>query len=144
MRFKTGCYENALLWTGPQCHMIILTSSLPAVLLSYTCWRVSWELSQPVTSSLAEARPLSTYAEQSFASWGENVTQSAENEESKFHLTIVRTPFHSPYNTPVSRKVVQLKSAYMYAKIPKGMMGCGCSLLHRQVHEFSAQWKAVL
>ena len=30
-----------------------------------------------------------------------------------------------------------------YATIPKGMMGCGCSLLHRQVHEFSARWKAV-
>ena len=22
------------------------------------------------------------------------------------------------------------------------MMGCGCSLLHHQVHEFSARWKA--
>ena len=26
--------------------------------------------------------------------------------------------------------------------LPKGMMGCGCSLLHRQVHEFLARWKA--
>ena len=47
-------------------------------------------------------------------------------------------------NTAVSRKVVQLKSKKTYATIPKGMMGCGCSLLHRQVHEFSARWKAVL
>ena len=31
--------------------------------------------------------------------------------------------------TAVSRKVVQLKSIKAYAKIPKGMMGCGCSLL---------------
>ena len=46
--------------------------------------------------------------------------------------------------TAVSRKVVQLKSIKAYATIPKGMMGCGCSLLHRQVHEFSARWKAVL
>ena len=44
----------------------------------------------------------------------------------------------------VSRKVVQLKSIKAYATIPKDMMGCGCSLLHRQVHEFSARWKAVL
>ena len=41
--------------------------------------------------------------------------------------------------TAVSRKVVQLKSTKAYATIPKGMMGCGCSLLHRQVHEFSAR-----
>ena len=47
-------------------------------------------------------------------------------------------------HTAVSRKVVQLKSIKAYATIPKGMMGCGCSLLHRQVHEFSARWKAVL
>ena len=26
-----------------------------------------------------------------------------------------------------------------YATIPKGMMGYGCSLLHRQVHEFSGR-----
>ena len=39
--------------------------------------------------------------------------------------------------TAVSRKVVQLKSIKAYATIPKGMMGCGCSLLHRQAHEFS-------
>ena len=32
-------------------------------------------------------------------------------------------------NTAVSRKVVQLKSKKAYATIPKGMMGCGCSLL---------------
>ena len=38
----------------------------------------------------------------------------------------------------------QLKSLKVYVTIPKGMMGCGCSLLHRQVHEFSAQWKVVL
>ena len=31
-----------------------------------------------------------------------------------------------------------------YATIPKGMMGYDCSLLHRQVHEFSARWKAAL
>ena len=44
--------------------------------------------------------------------------------------------------TAVSRKVVQLKSIIKaYATTPKGMMGCGCSLLNRQVHEFSAQWK---
>ena len=47
-------------------------------------------------------------------------------------------------NTAVSTKVVQLKSTKAYATVPKGMMGCGCSLLHRQVHEFSARWKAVL
>ena len=47
-------------------------------------------------------------------------------------------------NTAVSTKVVQLKNTKAYATIPKGMMGCGCSLLHRQVHEFSARWKAVL
>ena len=41
--------------------------------------------------------------------------------------------------TAVSTKVVQLKSIKAYATIPKGMMGCGCSLLHRQVHEFSAR-----
>ena len=46
--------------------------------------------------------------------------------------------------TAVSRKVVQQKSIKAYATIPKGMMGCGCSLLHRQVHEFSARGKAVL
>ena len=46
--------------------------------------------------------------------------------------------------TAVSRKVVQLKSIKAYATIPKSMMGCGCSLLHRQVHEFSARWKAVI
>ena len=45
--------------------------------------------------------------------------------------------------TAVSRKVVQLKSIEAYATIPKGMVGCGCLLLHRQVHEFSARWKAV-
>ena len=39
------------------------------------------------------------------------------------------------WHTAVSRKVVQLKSIKAYATIPKGMMGCGCSLLHRQVHE---------
>ena len=49
---------------------------------------------------------------------------------------------HVHMYTAVSRKVVQLKSK-TYATIPKGMMGCGCSLLHRQVHEFSARWKAV-
>ena len=39
----------------------------------------------------------------------------------------------NPY-TAVSRKVIQLKSTEAYATIPKGMMGCGCSLLlHRQV-----------
>ena len=41
--------------------------------------------------------------------------------------------------TAVSRKVVQLKSIKAYATIPKVMMGCSCSLLHRQVHEFSAR-----
>ena len=51
---------------------------------------------------------------------------------------------YSIAHTAVSRKVVQLKSIKAYATIPKRMMGCGCSLLHRQVHEFSAQWKAVL
>ena len=40
--------------------------------------------------------------------------------------------------TAVSTKVVQLKSIKAYATIPKGMMRCGCSLLDRQVHEFSA------
>ena len=44
----------------------------------------------------------------------------------------------------VSRKVVQLKSIKAYATIPKGMMGYDCSLLHRQVHKFSARWKALL
>ena len=46
--------------------------------------------------------------------------------------------------TAVSRKVVQLKSMTAYATIPTGMTGCGCSLFYRQVHEFSARWKAVL
>ena len=47
--------------------------------------------------------------------------------------------------TAVSTKVVQLKSILKaYATIPKGMMGCDCSLLHRQVHEFSTRWEAVL
>ena len=46
--------------------------------------------------------------------------------------------------TAVSTKVFQLKSIKANATIPKGMMGCGCPLLHRQVHEFSARWKAVL
>ena len=54
------------------------------------------------------------------------------------------TAFCMIVNTAVSTKVVQLKSIKAYTTIPKGMMGCGCSLLHRQVHEFSAQWKAVL
>ena len=31
-------------------------------------------------------------------------------------------------HTAVSRKVVQLKSIKAHATIPKGMMGCGCSL----------------
>ena len=44
----------------------------------------------------------------------------------------------------VSRKVVQLKSIKAYVTIPKGMMGYDCSLLHRQVHKFSARWKALL
>ena len=44
----------------------------------------------------------------------------------------------------VSTKLVQLKSIKACATIPKGVMGCGCSMLHRQVHEFSARWKAVL
>ena len=39
----------------------------------------------------------------------------------------------------VSRKVIQLKSIKAYATIPKGMMRCACSLLHRQVQEFSAR-----
>ena len=47
-------------------------------------------------------------------------------------------------HTAVSTKVVQLKSKKAYASIPKGTMGCDFSLLHRQVHEFSARWKAVL
>ena len=46
--------------------------------------------------------------------------------------------------TAVSTKVVQQESIKVYATIPKGMMGCGCSLFHRQVHEFSVGWKAVL
>ena len=40
------------------------------------------------------------------------------------------------WNTAVSRKVVQLKSIKAYTTIPKGMMGCGCSLLHRQFTSF--------
>ena len=57
--------------------------------------------------------------------------------------SLTRAMRESQY-TAVSRKVVQQKSIKAYATIPKGMMGCGCSLLHRQVHEFSARWKAVL
>ena len=53
-------------------------------------------------------------------------------------------PLSKQLYTAVSRKVVQLKSMKAYTTIPKGMMGCGCSLLHRQVHEVSARWKAVL
>ena len=62
-------------------------------------------------------------------------------------LWYVRNQIHNNERimyTAVSRKVVQQKSIKAYATIPKGMMGCGCSLLHRQVHEFSARWKAVL
>ena len=43
----------------------------------------------------------------------------------------------------LSPHVIERRSK-AYATIPKGMMRCGCSLLHRQVHEFSARWKAVL
>ena len=56
------------------------------------------------------------------------------------HLEVLTVSIYSA----VSTKVVQLKSMKAYATIPKGMMGCGCSLLHGQVHEFSARWKAVL
>ena len=52
--------------------------------------------------------------------------------------------FWTTLYTAVSRKVVQLKSIKAYATIPKRMMGCGCSLLHRQGHEVLARWKAVL
>ena len=38
--------------------------------------------------------------------------------------------------TAVLRKVVQLKSIKAYATIPKGMMGCGCLLLHREFTSF--------
>ena len=61
-----------------------------------------------------------------------------------FNLKVNRSVSRSHTNTAVSRKVVQQKSIKAYATIPKGMMGCDCSLLHRQVHEFSARWKAVL
>ena len=57
---------------------------------------------------------------------------------------LMEEPFYFTKHTAVSTKVVQLKSIKAYATLPKGMMGCGCSLLHRQVHEFSARWKAVL
>ena len=59
-------------------------------------------------------------------------------------LRDTRVRLHGCVYTAVSTKVVQLESIKAYATIPKGMMGCGCSLLHRQVHEFSARWKAVL
>ena len=65
----------------------------------------------------------------------------------KFHISVVHAERQGnahQINTAVSRKVVQPKSIKAHATIPKGMMGCGCSLLHRQVHEFSARWKAVL
>ena len=41
--------------------------------------------------------------------------------------------------TAVSTKVVQLKSIKAYATIPKGMMGCGCSLVASSISRvFSA------
>ena len=63
-----------------------------------------------------------------------------------FYMVIFEANFtyRLPLYTAVLRNVVQLKSIEAYATIPKGMMGCGCSLLHCQVHEFSARWKAVL
>ena len=61
-----------------------------------------------------------------------------------FFFAVPKLPRQQVLYTAVSTKVVQLKSIKAYATIPKGMMGGGCSLLHRQVQEFSARWKAVL
>ena len=67
-----------------------------------------------------------------------------DSEQTAVSQIYVFSTFTFARNTAVSTKVVQLKSIKAYATIPKGMMGCGCSLLHRQVHEFSARWKVVL
>ena len=77
---------------------------------------------------------------------------------SEFHILSFVLPAQHSYfflvsgSLPKSKYVVYscfekgcpTESIKAYATIPKGMMGCGCSLLHRQVHEFSARWKAVL
>lgn len=42
------------------------------------------------------------------------------------------------------RERLSNKSVKAYATIPKGIMGCGRSLLHPQVQEFSTQWKVEL
>ena len=76
----------------------------------------------------------------------QNLTATAKVSITIFLCIILRAVslVFSDSDTAVSRKVVQLKSIKAYATIPKGMMGCSCLLLHRQVHEFSARWKAVL
>ena len=56
-----------------------------------------------------------------------------------FYMDIFSCALPSHENTAVSRKVVQLKSIKAYATITKGMMGCACPLLHRQVHAVSSQ-----
>ena len=77
--------------------------------------------------------------------WTENQTSGSQGKFSQWSETFENNGARNKtIYTAVSTKVVQLKSIKAYATIPKGMMVCGCSLLHRQVHEFSARWKAVL
>ena len=47
------------------------------------------------------------------------------------YIHLWRVSIKYPLYTAVSRKVVELKSNKAYATVPKGMMGCGCSLLQR-------------
>ena len=71
--------------------------------------------------------------------------QAPEIKRLDLSISITKSiAFYSVMHTAVSRNAVQLKSIKAYATIPKGMMGYSCSLLHRQVHEFSARWKAGL
>ena len=60
-----------------------------------------------------------------------------ERKKKSMHTdtNIYEYDIHISY-TAVLRKVVQLKSIKAYATIPKAMMGCGCSLLHRQFTSF--------
>ena len=97
---------------------------------------------QPV-ASLSTAGSASTSSQIVSTSYVSHVEHSVIPREAiVFGFSIPQLYFQM--NTAVSRKVVQLKSIKAHAIIPKGTMGCSCSLLHRQVHEFSAPWKAVL
>ena len=73
-----------------------------------------------------------------------NPTRNASATSSSLFFYALSGKVSLLFYTAVSTKAVQLKSIKAYATIPKGMMDCGCSLLHPQVHEFSAGWKEVL